>query len=126
MDKSGKPTTGKMTSYSAPAYATPSNSVSTAPNGDVNFTQSASHSLRIASTITAGSGGTTSVVWSQSMKFSNTQKFFNAFNNQTVSQTASGTVLSTHNGIPVVTDEFSYPLDFRHVPCARACAPDAD
>jgi hypothetical protein len=76
-DSSSKPTKGKILSYSAPAYATPSLTNNTAANGDVTFTLSAKHSVHITSTITSGSGKTNNVVWSQSVQFSNTQSYLN-------------------------------------------------
>jgi hypothetical protein len=74
-DSSNKPTTGKILSYSAPAYATSTLTNNTAANGDVSFTLGAKHSVQITSTITSGSGKTNFVIWSQNMQFSNTQNY---------------------------------------------------
>lgn len=114
-DPSGKQTTGKITSYSAPAYATGKESLSTGTNGDLNVTVTATHDLRIAATVKAGSGKTTDVLFTQNLRFENFQSYLNDYNLQGVKQTSKGAVLSLHNGIPVLSDVFQYPVDIQYV-----------
>jgi hypothetical protein len=109
-DSSSRPTTGKMTSYSAPPYATSSVTNTTNANGDVIFTLSASHQISMESIITSGSGHTTQVAWRQNVQFSNTQEYLNNYYTQTVKQTSSGSMVSLHNGVTALSDTFSFPL----------------
>ena len=109
-DPSGKPTTGKITKYDAQPFAVTSTTGSVGANGDVNVTVSATRSISIDAEITSGSGKTTKVAWSQELKYSNTQNYLDDTTIQIVNQQATGTFLSTHNGVPVLQDKFSYPL----------------
>ncbi|KAI0647264.1 peptide N-acetyl-beta-D-glucosaminyl asparaginase amidase A-domain-containing protein [Trametes meyenii] len=109
-DPSGKPTTGKITKYEASPFAVANTTGSVGDNGDVNVTVSASRSIHVEAEITSGSGKTTHVVWSQNLEFSNTQQFLDDFGVQIVSQTASGTFTSTHDGVQSLVDQFSFPL----------------
>ncbi|KAF9505993.1 hypothetical protein BS47DRAFT_1399898 [Hydnum rufescens UP504] len=88
-DQSSKPTTGKILSYSAPAYAT----------------------ADTTGIIVTGSGKSNLVKWTQDLSFHNFQSYSQDANYQVVQQSATGKSLSTHNGVPVVSDTFSYPLD---------------
>jgi hypothetical protein len=110
LDKSSKPTTGKMTMYSAEPFSQTSTTGSVGTNGDVNITVSATRKIQIESTIISGSGLVSQVVWSQDLQYKNVQNVLNNTLIQNVLQTSSGTMLSTHNGVPVVVDDFSYPL----------------
>ncbi|KAF8323313.1 hypothetical protein DL93DRAFT_2050175 [Clavulina sp. PMI_390] len=110
---SNKNTTGEIISYSAPAYATSSSSIttgSTSSGSQANITIDASHKLSITSKITTGSGKTTVVVWEQDLSYTNWQAYLEDANVQLLKQTSSGTSRSTHNGKVVVSDQFSYPL----------------
>lgn len=109
-DSSDKRTTGKITSYSAPLYATTSTTGSTAANGDVNITVKATHNVHIEAEVVSGSGKTTQVVWQQSLSYENIQNWLTNYTVQNVYQTSSGSVSSTHNGATVVQDKFSYPF----------------
>lgn len=86
LDPSGKPTTGSITSYSAPEF--PTGTVSGTPppaspsDADVDFTVKASHELRIEANITTGSGKQTHVVWQQQFSFSNIQHYADQANTQ--------------------------------------------
>ncbi|KAF5331091.1 hypothetical protein D9619_005764 [Psilocybe cf. subviscida] len=108
-DPSPKPTTGKMTLYSADPFSQ-TTTTGSVDSSDVNVTVSATRNLRIESTIVSGSGKVNHVVFSQNLQYKNVQNFLDDAQIQNVLQTASGTVLSTHNGVPVVQDTFSYPL----------------
>ncbi|EPQ58116.1 hypothetical protein GLOTRDRAFT_136892 [Gloeophyllum trabeum ATCC 11539] len=112
-DPSGRPTTGKITAYDVQPYAEATTTGSVG-DGDVNITVKATRNVHIESEITSGSGQTTHIVWSQNLQYSNTQYYLNNTYVQNVVQTASGTVLSTHNGVPSVVDTFSYPLDINY------------
>ncbi|PPQ93318.1 hypothetical protein CVT25_014447 [Psilocybe cyanescens] len=109
-DKSSKPTTGKITQYTAGPFSQTNTVGTVGTNGDVSFTVSASRKIHIESTIVSGSGQVNHVVWSQNLQYTNVQNILNDTAIQDVQQTSSGTVLSTHNGVPVVVDDFSFPL----------------
>ncbi|KAI0748346.1 peptide N-acetyl-beta-D-glucosaminyl asparaginase amidase A-domain-containing protein [Daedaleopsis nitida] len=109
-DPSGKPTTGKITRYDAPPFAQTSVTGSVGDNGDVNITVAATRAIHIESEITSGSGKTTHVVWEQNLQYTNTQNYLDNAFVQIVNQSASGSFLSTHNGVPALVDTFSYPL----------------
>ncbi|KAG1756769.1 peptide N-acetyl-beta-D-glucosaminyl asparaginase amidase A-domain-containing protein [Suillus paluster] len=108
-DPSGKPTTGKITTYDVQPYAITETTASIGGT-DVNITVKAQRSLRIESTVVSGSGTTNNVVFQQNLDFTNTQYYLNNTNTQNVAQTSSGSVTSTHNGVSVLTDNFDYPL----------------
>jgi len=106
---SSKPTTGKITSYNVSPYSTTkSSAIVNGANTDITVT--ASRQLSIEAEIVAGDGSKTLVVWEQSLSYSNTQNYIDNATSQVVTQTASGTFKSTHNGIQAVYDQFSYPL----------------
>ncbi|KAF9564641.1 hypothetical protein CPC08DRAFT_660179 [Agrocybe pediades] len=109
-DPSSKPTTGKITTYSADPFSQTNTVGTVGANGDVNITVSASRKIHIESTIISGSGQLNHVVFTQDLQYKNVQNFLQNTLIQNVLQTSSGTVLSTHNGVPVVVDTFSYPL----------------
>ncbi|TFK46399.1 hypothetical protein OE88DRAFT_1638304 [Heliocybe sulcata] len=106
-DPSGNPTTGNITVNNAPLFAT-TNTTGNIDNGLGTITVGASHDVHIEATIVSGSGETTTVVWQQSLQYSNTQYYLSDANN--VVQTTAGTMSSTHNGVTVVSDTFSYPF----------------
>lgn len=110
LDSSSAPTTGKITSYNAPEYGA-SDVTGIAAANDVNITETASRSLHIEAEIKTGSGKTTKVVWAQDLSFKNIQSYLSNATRQVVHQTSTGKSVSTHNGIPVISDEYSYPLD---------------
>ncbi|CAE6530645.1 unnamed protein product [Rhizoctonia solani] len=109
LDSSSEPTTGKITSYIAPNYGASSVTGIVASN-DVNVTETASRALHIEAELKTGSGKTTKVVWAQDLSFKNVQSYLNNATRQVVDQVSSGKSISTHNGIPVITDDYSYPL----------------
>ncbi|KAH8106837.1 peptide N-acetyl-beta-D-glucosaminyl asparaginase amidase A-domain-containing protein [Cristinia sonorae] len=110
LDRSNKPTTGKITVLDAPPFAVTKTTGSVGGN-DVNFTVTATRRIHIEADIVSGSGRRNHVVWSQNLQFSNTQDFIDNSNVQLLHQTASGTFLSTHNGVSTLVDDFSYPLN---------------
>lgn len=74
--KSLKPTTGKITSYHAPMWASTTHSATPGPiNGDWNFTVVATHNLRIEADIISGDSEVNHVVWMQDLQFSNIQSY---------------------------------------------------
>ncbi|KAG6814345.1 hypothetical protein H0H92_010930 [Tricholoma furcatifolium] len=109
-DSSTKPTTGKIITLEAPPYAETDISGSVSAD-EVNITVTASRKLYIESQILSGSGEATHVVWSQELSYSNIQLYSDNANNQVIRQTASGSAISTHNGVPALSDVFSYPLN---------------
>ncbi|CAE6455255.1 unnamed protein product [Rhizoctonia solani] len=110
LDSSSEPTTGRITSYVAPDYGV-SGVTGIAASNDVNVTETASRALHIEAEIRTGSGKSTKVVWTQDLSFKNVQSYLNNATRQVVNQVSSGKSVSTHNGIPVITDDYSYPLD---------------
>ncbi|KAJ4469422.1 peptide N-acetyl-beta-D-glucosaminyl asparaginase amidase A-domain-containing protein [Lentinula edodes] len=86
------PTTGNMTVYEADDFPVTSATANVASNGDVIITVTAS------------------LVYDQSLNYSNVQTYLDGFNIQNVLQIASGSVVSTHNGVAVVKDDYSYPF----------------
>ncbi|KAI0062254.1 hypothetical protein BV25DRAFT_1825690 [Artomyces pyxidatus] len=110
VDPSSKPTTGKITVYEASDFALASQSASVGSNGDVNITVKATRSVHIEAEIVGGSGARTQVVFSQALQYENVQNYLQNTTIQNVFQTASGSVSSTHNGVQVMQDTFSYPL----------------
>ncbi|KDQ19824.1 hypothetical protein BOTBODRAFT_27248 [Botryobasidium botryosum FD-172 SS1] len=118
LDPSDKPTTGSITSYSAPEF--PTGTVSGTPpaaspsDADVDFTVKASHALRIEANITTGSGKQTHVVWQQQLSFSNVQHYADQANTQHLEQSSKGTSSSTHNDVIVLQDQFDYPLSVNY------------
>jgi len=117
-DSSSKRTTGKITSYSAQPFAETSIMGSVGDNGDVNITVTASRKIQISANILSGSGKATKATWSQNLLYINQQNYLNNAMIQNVFQSASGTVLSTHNSIPAVVDTFSYPLTINYTSLA--------
>lgn len=135
-DPSGKPTTGNITKYTAQPFATTSTTGSVGANGDVNVTVSATRSVHIESKIVSGSGHVNNVVFTQNLEFTNVQNYLDNTliqvwncavvemlmsrmprsddtdneSVQNVFQEASGSVLSTHNGIPALVDNFQFPF----------------
>lgn len=110
VDISSKPTTGKVTQYSADPFSTTTTVGNVGDNGDINVTVTALRKIHIESTIISGTGKENRVVWSQDLQYQNVQNILNNTLIQNVFQTSSGSVLSTHNGVPVIVDRFSYPL----------------
>ncbi|KAH9068071.1 peptide N-acetyl-beta-D-glucosaminyl asparaginase amidase A-domain-containing protein [Lactarius deliciosus] len=109
LDSSTAPTTGKITRYEVPNFATSSAS-SSARGVDVNITLKASRRVHIEAEIIAGSGTRTKVVFSQDLEYRNVQNYLQNFTTQNLFQATSGHVLSRHNGEIALQDSFSYPL----------------
>jgi len=109
-DSSSKRTTGEMLSYSAEPFAETTTTGSVDNNGDIHITVAATRKIRISSQIVSGSGKKTTVNWEQSLEYTNQQDYLDNTLVQNVFQTSSGSVLSTHNGVPAVVDTFSFPL----------------
>ncbi|KAH9951906.1 peptide N-acetyl-beta-D-glucosaminyl asparaginase amidase A-domain-containing protein [Amylocystis lapponica] len=108
-DPSPNRTTGKITKYDVQPYAQTSTTGNT--TSGVVITVAANRSVHIEAEIVSGSGVVTNVVWSQQLEYSNTQYWSADFNTQNVVQTASGSFLSTHNGVSSLVDQFSYPFN---------------
>ncbi|KAJ7063314.1 peptide N-acetyl-beta-D-glucosaminyl asparaginase amidase A-domain-containing protein [Mycena amicta] len=110
-DSSSKPTTGKMLSYKADAFATTSNTGSVdASNGDISITVSATRKIQISSEIVSGSGAKTLVSWEQDLSYVNQQDYLDNTLVQNLFQSSTGNSISSHNGVPTVLDNFSFPL----------------
>lgn len=108
-DPSGERTTGQMITYNALPYATTQTFGSTDANG-VNITVNAQHQIYIESMVVSGSGQSNHVIFEQNLNYTSTQYYLNNASTQNVAQISSGFVKSTHNGAPVVVDNFEYPL----------------
>ncbi|KAG8929126.1 hypothetical protein FRC02_005963, partial [Tulasnella sp. 418] len=121
---SDKQTTGHIARYVVPEYALATISGSTSPSEppyrDVNVTVTADHRLYIEAEIQNGWHKKT-VRWSQSHSFSNKQEYRNHAGVQNMTQVTAGSSISTHNGIPKISDKFHYPLsiDFYHIKDTR-------
>jgi hypothetical protein len=76
LDKSSKPTTGKMTLYSADPFSETTTTGSVG-NGDVNITVAATRKLHIESTVISGSGEVNHVVFTQDLQYKNVQNILN-------------------------------------------------
>ncbi|KAF8894618.1 peptide N-acetyl-beta-D-glucosaminyl asparaginase amidase A-domain-containing protein [Infundibulicybe gibba] len=110
-DPSEKATTGEITLYSAPAFAQSTTKGSSGGVGEIDFTVQATRSIHIESNIISGSGHRTHVVWKQNLQYDNHQTYKQNGTLQTLQQLASGSMSSTHNNVPMVSDIFSFPLD---------------
>ncbi|TRM58681.1 peptide N-acetyl-beta-D-glucosaminyl asparaginase amidase A-domain-containing protein [Schizophyllum amplum] len=96
------PTTGNMTVYEVGEYA---------DSEAAGAVQDATRAVHIESVVVSGDGKETQVVWVQNLAYENRQTFSGDYLVQTITQSTSGTVSSTHNGETVVSDQFAYPLD---------------
>ncbi|KAJ3901294.1 peptide N-acetyl-beta-D-glucosaminyl asparaginase amidase A-domain-containing protein [Lentinula edodes] len=103
------PTTGNMTVYEADDFPVTTATANIASNGDVIITVTASRTIHIESDV-CSDDVCTAVVFDQSLNYSNVQTYLDGFNIQNVLQMASGSVVSTHNGVAVVKDDYSYPF----------------
>jgi len=111
VDPTDIPTKGQILQYNAQPFPVTTTTGSVGANGDVNVTVSSTRQITIKSIIVPGSGPSTTVVWQQDLHFSNTQNYLDNTFIQNVHQTSSGTSQSTHNGIPVVSDNFNFPVE---------------
>ncbi|KZT70107.1 hypothetical protein DAEQUDRAFT_668284 [Daedalea quercina L-15889] len=110
-DSSSSRTTGNITVYNVEPYAETSVTGTEDLSGDLTVTVTAKRSILIQSEFTSGSGQRTSVSWAQNLEYSNTQYYLNDYLVNNVAQTATGSFLSTHNGVAALVDNFSYPLN---------------
>jgi len=110
LDTSSKPTTGNITLYSVNDFADTSITGSVTEFGNFNATVTASRELHIEADILSGNGQLTHVVWTQDLQFYNVQTYQNNGLSATLQQTSTGNSSSTHNGISVLLDVFSYPF----------------
>ena len=127
-DSSTERTTGNITLYNVEPYAQTSTTGNVGKNGDLVVTVTAQRSIMIQSEFTSGSGQHTSVTWTQNLEYSNTQYYLDNYMVnvrvqfsaspcltiaylQNVAQNATGSFLSTHNGVPALSDSFAYPLN---------------
>ncbi|KAI0736722.1 peptide N-acetyl-beta-D-glucosaminyl asparaginase amidase A-domain-containing protein [Fomitopsis betulina] len=110
-DSSSERTTGNITLYNVEPYAQTSTTGDVGENGDLIVTVTAQRSILIQSEFTSGSGQHTSVTWAQNLEYSNTQYYLDNYLVNNVVQNATGSFLSTHNGVPALSDNFAYPLN---------------
>ncbi|KAJ8700144.1 hypothetical protein PTI98_003199 [Pleurotus ostreatus] len=110
-DSSTRPTIGKIVSYDVSPFAQSATKGSIGDIGEVEFILKASRRLRIESEIVSGSGVKSHIVWSQSLAYSNSQTYRVNGTVQSLQQSSTGRITSSHDGVPVVRDVFSYPLD---------------
>ncbi|KAF5391346.1 hypothetical protein D9757_001888 [Collybiopsis confluens] len=110
LDRSSRPTTGNMTVHSAAQFADTRITGSVRDFGNFNATVTASRAIHIESRIQSGSGELTHIIWTQNLQFSNVQTYQNNGLSATLRQTSTGTSSSTHNGVTILSDVFSYPF----------------
>ncbi|KAF9069615.1 peptide N-acetyl-beta-D-glucosaminyl asparaginase amidase A-domain-containing protein [Rhodocollybia butyracea] len=110
LDSSSKPTTGNITVYSVNDFADTSITGSATEFGTFNATVTAKREIHIEADILSGSGHLTHTVWTQDLQFSNVQTYRNNGLFATLQQTSTGKSSSTHNGVPVLSDVFSFPF----------------
>ncbi|KAJ3759882.1 peptide N-acetyl-beta-D-glucosaminyl asparaginase amidase A-domain-containing protein [Lentinula raphanica] len=113
LDSSSERTTGSLTVHSATDYANTSITGSVADFGHFDATVTATRDIHIEADILGGSGQSIHVVWTQDLVFSNIQTYRNDGLFATLTQTSNGTSTSTHNGVVVLSDIFSYPFKTR-------------
>ncbi|THU91154.1 hypothetical protein K435DRAFT_841150 [Dendrothele bispora CBS 962.96] len=111
VDSSPLPTTGNITVYEVDPFANASTSGVDRGIGNVDVNIEATRFVHIESDIVSGSGQVTHVVWTQDLQYSNFQTYRQNATVQTLQQRSSGNMTSTHNGVMVVGDVFSYPFD---------------
>lgn len=75
LNPSGEPTTGRITRYEVPPYATTHHAMKSLGDDSYNFSVSATHNLLITADITPGGGPTNRVVWNQALQFTNIQSY---------------------------------------------------
>lgn len=95
-DSSSKPTTGRITSYSAQPFAEVSNDASITSNGDTVITVKATRKIHIEADVISGSGKTKHVVFSQDLSYSNVQTYLDDFNIQVLTSNISKPDGSAH------------------------------
>ncbi|KAJ3883467.1 peptide N-acetyl-beta-D-glucosaminyl asparaginase amidase A-domain-containing protein [Lentinula edodes] len=110
LDTSFEPTIGNMTVHSASNYADTSITGFVEDFGQFNATVTAMRNIHIEADILSGSGQLTHVIWTQDLQFSNIQTYRNNGLLATLKQTSTGNSSSTHNGVAVLSDVFSYPF----------------
>ncbi|KAI9451409.1 peptide N-acetyl-beta-D-glucosaminyl asparaginase amidase A-domain-containing protein [Lactarius psammicola] len=111
LDSSEIPTTGNITVYEASDFATLTSASADASGVDrVTIELGASRRVHIEAEIIAGSGARTEVVFTQDMEYEHVQNYFQDFATMNLFRTASGEVLSKHNGEIALQDTFLYPL----------------
>lgn len=98
-----------MTVHEAADFPVSSASATVSRNGDVTITVTASRTIHIESDV-CNDGTCQTVVFDQSLEYSNVQTYLEDFAIQNVLQTTTGTVSSTHNGVVVLKDDYSYPF----------------
>ncbi|ESK96972.1 peptide-n4-(n-acetyl-beta-glucosaminyl)asparagine amidase a [Moniliophthora roreri MCA 2997] len=116
-DSSTEPTTGKMTIYDVEPYAQSSAAI-VRDNGEVEITVKATRQLHIESTIVSGSGVSIDAVFKQNLQYSNVQIYKNS--TQHLRQSTTGQIISTHNNVVAVSDQFDYPFNVE----LRSLTPD--
>ncbi|KAJ3919138.1 peptide N-acetyl-beta-D-glucosaminyl asparaginase amidase A-domain-containing protein [Lentinula edodes] len=110
LDTSFEPTIGNMTVHSASNYADTSITGFVEDFGQFNATVTAMRNIHIEADILSGSGQLTHVIWTQDLQFLNIQTYRNNGLLATLKQTSTGNSSSTHNGVAVLSDVFSYPF----------------
>ncbi|KAJ3786249.1 peptide N-acetyl-beta-D-glucosaminyl asparaginase amidase A-domain-containing protein [Lentinula aff. detonsa] len=110
LDTTSEPTTGRMTVHSAGDYANTSITGFVTDFGHFDATVTATRDIHIEADIRSGSDQLTHVVWKQDLRFTNIQTYRNNGLLATLTQTSYGNSSSTHNGVAVLSDIFSYPF----------------
>ncbi|TFK51274.1 hypothetical protein OE88DRAFT_1629573 [Heliocybe sulcata] len=111
LDKTGKQTNGSVTVREGQGDVTAA--VEGQVSGmNVSVTTVAGRKLYIEGDVFTGSGYT-KATWEQNLEFTNSEVYQTSLGNvsvQTVTQMSKGTSISTHNGVSMVSDTFTYPL----------------
>ncbi|KAJ3744684.1 peptide-N4-(N-acetyl-beta-glucosaminyl)asparagine amidase A [Lentinula detonsa] len=110
LDTTSEPTTGRMTVHSASDYANTSITGFATDFGHFDATVTATRDIHIEADIRSGSDQLTHIVWKQDLRFTNIQTYRNNGLLATLTQTSYGNSSSTHNGVAVLSDIFSYPF----------------
>jgi len=103
------PTTGNMTVYEAEDFPVSTAAATVSENGDVVITVTANRTIHIESDV-CSDGTCETVIFDQSLQYTNVQTYLEDFDIQNVLQTTTGTVSSTHNGVVVLKDDYSFPF----------------
>lgn len=110
LDPSGTQTTGKLESVLTTPYAK-SIPLPDDAQGNIRSKTEASRKFSLNATVITGTKGKQSVTVTQDFKFSNTQMQTPSGDFSNVLQTSEGLSQSVHNGLPLLQDKFSYPMD---------------
>ncbi|EGG03240.1 uncharacterized protein MELLADRAFT_90243 [Melampsora larici-populina 98AG31] len=117
LDPSGTRTTGTLDSVVTKPYQK-STPLPDDAQGRINFKTEASRQLSLKATVITGTKGKQSVTVTQDFKFSNTQIITASGDYSNMIQSSEGLSQSVHNGVPLLQDKFSYPMNLTMIQTA--------